>query len=100
MEILDLVDGTPASNGQLDQADFMNPRRLQRREKPANAHSELHLRNISVGSIVSSAGSWIYCPMPTTSGPSMIGPNGFAWRRGFLILATKRGMASTRRSAL
>jgi hypothetical protein len=30
----------------------------------------------------------------------MIGPNGFGWRRGFLILATKRGMASKRRSAL
>ena len=30
----------------------------------------------------------------------MIGPNGFAWRRGFLILATKRVMASKRRSAL
>ena len=37
MEILDLVDGTSASNGQLDQGDFMNPRKLQRREKPANA---------------------------------------------------------------
>jgi len=37
MEILDLVDGTPASNGQLDQGDFMNSRKLQRREKPANA---------------------------------------------------------------
>ena len=37
MEILDLVDGTPASKGQLDQGDFMNSRKLQRREKPANA---------------------------------------------------------------
>jgi hypothetical protein len=38
MEILDLIDGTPGSNGQLDQGDFMNPRKLQRREKkPANA---------------------------------------------------------------
>ena len=40
MEILDLVDGTSASNGQLDQGDFMNPRKLQRREKPAARAAE------------------------------------------------------------
>ena len=51
MEILDLVDGTPASNGQLDQGDFMNSRKLQRREKPANATAGPHLRNISVVSM-------------------------------------------------
>ena len=39
MEILDLVDGTPSPNGQLDQTDFMNTRRLQRREKPADAQA-------------------------------------------------------------
>ena len=40
MEILDLVDGTSASNGQLDQGDFMNPRKLQRGEKPAAPAAE------------------------------------------------------------
>jgi hypothetical protein len=39
MEILDLVDGKPAGNGRLDKTDFMNLRRLQPREKLANAQA-------------------------------------------------------------
>ena len=37
MEILDLVEGKPASNGPLDKSDFMNLRRLQPRDKLADA---------------------------------------------------------------
>ena len=39
MEILDLVDGTPCIQRSSGQDDFMNPRKLQRREKPANAQA-------------------------------------------------------------
>ena len=37
MEILDLVDEKPAGNGHLERTDFMNLRRLQPREKLAEA---------------------------------------------------------------
>ena len=43
MEILDLVEGKPADNGHLDKTDFMNLRRLQPREKLANAQANLGL---------------------------------------------------------
>ena len=95
MEILDLVDGKPAGNGH-HKTDFMNLRRLQPREKLANAQAS-HATDVSLGSTISFAGSWTCCPIPTASGLSMIVPNGFALRRTFLILVTRRVMASTRR---
>ena len=39
MEILDLVDVKTAGNGRLDKTDFMNLRRLQPREKLADAQA-------------------------------------------------------------
>jgi hypothetical protein len=39
MEILDLVEGKPSGNGQVDKTDFMNLRRLQPRDKIANAQA-------------------------------------------------------------
>jgi hypothetical protein len=40
MEILELVDGKFSANGDLDKTDFMNLRRLQPREKVANAQAK------------------------------------------------------------
>ena len=37
MEILELEDGKPSGNGHLDKTDFMNLRRLQPRQKVADA---------------------------------------------------------------
>jgi hypothetical protein len=41
MEILELRERKPADNGHLDKTDFMNLRRLQPREKLANAKASL-----------------------------------------------------------